>query len=81
MKKKILQLTVFSLLIWFGIEFYQIKISHVRCHEMGFLRGRLESIPCYEEQQKIAEDNFQEVIRWPFENSKAVFLYLWNLGI
>lgn len=80
MKKKILHITVCVVLIWFGIIFYQVKVSHNRCHEMGFARGLPASIPCYEEQQKLVKANFQEAILWPFENRKAVLLYVWNLG-
>jgi len=71
--KKIL-IPAILLFVWLGINFYQIKVAHNKCYEMGYLRGRPESIPCFDKEQKILKEKSQLTV-------KQILVYIWNLGV
>ncbi len=61
------------LFVWLGINFYQTKVANNKCYEIGYLRGRPESIPCFNKEKQIIKEKFQV-------GAKQILIYIWNLG-
>jgi len=81
MNRKIFLIPFFFLVMWGGLNFYQIKVSHNRCYDMGYIRGLPESIPCFDKERRIEQEKLRKEIDWLTENYRAVLSYIWHLGV